>query len=736
MATPTGALFNDPRAKPLSTSGQFQSGCYYCFFNTLTTTSALVYSDGFLTTPLSQPAPASVNPVAGTVAAGDGRFVPIYMDPTVIYRVQLYNAAGVLLEDTDPYIPPQSGLSFAQFDITPAEIAAGVIPVNKTYPPADVRRYGADPTGATECSAAFETAWAAYKTIYAPTGTYLVNPINPPSTQYQRTLYGDGSGTNRTLLIANGQDDVVQLSNSSVTQHTFVLRDLGIQGPGTQTTITFTAAVLAGATSATLATPWALSTTTWPVTFSDGETRRVTLTNGTLTAVWTGGLGNNCTSIATTGGSGLKIPINASFPIANLTVSDVTVNSMGGPGICDHNGCFDSQYLRVQVNNCLDNQFDILGGNTNTFIGCYAQGIPVAGKAGYRIHGGRPTMIGCNGINGAGALGLSQYGYVFSDIVGEDGRSSFCVPTMIGCNCEDATVAGVRNKNSGCIFIDTTILAPTANYPVTFTGAFGGGETSGTLSAPWPHLGGQYYVGFSNGDVRIVAVVNGATTASWPTGLSGAATSSAATNSVCLTVDSVNEPGWCNNINVLIQSKGSTLANGTGIHTRSNNNPFYFAGNQVGPSLSFFDDTGQTLYSFGAMGKAVTVAAGRQGMGFGDSVFENGIVATQYADTRATIPYSASMTPDATAGNIQEITANNAIAFTIKAPTGLINGQKFTLVIKNSSGGAMGAATFNAIYHNAGAFTNPGNGNNRSITYYYNNSVLYETGRTAADVAN
>jgi hypothetical protein len=94
MTTPTGILFYDPQAKPLSTLGQFQAGCYLLFYETQTTTPADVYADGALTTPLGQP----------VIADGNGRFVQIYMDPAVIYRVQLYSAAAVLLEDTDPYV--------------------------------------------------------------------------------------------------------------------------------------------------------------------------------------------------------------------------------------------------------------------------------------------------------------------------------------------------------------------------------------------------------------------------------------------------------------------------------------------------------------------------------------------------------------------------------------------------------------------------------------------------------
>jgi len=413
---------------------------------------------------------------------------------------------------------------------------------------------------------------------------------------------------------------------------------------------------------------------------------------------------------------------------------------MGGPGVLDHNGCFTSQYIRVQVNNCLDNQFDIKGGNTDLFQGCYAEGVPTAGKCGYRIHGGRPTMEGCNGIGIAGVVSSvaihAQYGYVFSDNTTEDGVTSFCMPTLIGCNCEDAMVIGIRNKNGGVFGLNTTILAPSADVAVTFTGAFSGTETSGTLSAAWPGLSGPYYVEWSSGDVRIVVLTNGATTATWTTGLSTSATANANTNTVDLLVDSVNEPGWCNNTNVLLGTKGATLANGTGLHTRSANAPFYLSGNQVTASYSFYNDTGANLTTMGSISKASTIASLRYGQTFGDTVFNAGLVATQRMDTRETVAYSASMTPDATAGNIHEITANNGTGFTINVPSGAVNGQWTTIVIKNTSGGSLGTITWGAGYHLAGAYTAAATGNNRAVTFYYNNSVWYETSRAAADVAN
>ena len=66
--------------------------------------------------------------------------------------------------------------------------------------------------------------------------------------------------------------------------------------------ITLTGALLAGATSGTLSAVWTYPTTTSNVTFSDGEVRGVTLTNGATTATWTIGLTAGVSAAATVSG--------------------------------------------------------------------------------------------------------------------------------------------------------------------------------------------------------------------------------------------------------------------------------------------------------------------------------------------------------------------------------------------------------------------------------------------------
>jgi hypothetical protein len=182
MTTPSGILFTDPQVKPFSTAGLQQPGCYLCFFLTGTTTAQNVYADGLLSTPLSQPTPGSVNPTAGTVADSAGRFVPIYLNPSITYRVQLYSAAGVKLEDTDPYVVPTSLAGV--FPQIQSEINALITPVT-SYPYGDIRRYGIvpnDSSKATSNTSALVTLCSPLK--QGPVGNFYFPAITGADTYY------------------------------------------------------------------------------------------------------------------------------------------------------------------------------------------------------------------------------------------------------------------------------------------------------------------------------------------------------------------------------------------------------------------------------------------------------------------------------------------------------------------------------------------------------------------------
>lgn len=97
MPLPSGVRFVGPQNKPLSTLGAPQPLCVRKFFLPDGVTVAPVYSDALLQNAIAQPITADAN----------GRFQPIYLDTTVIYRAQLFAAGGITqLEDANPCAVP------------------------------------------------------------------------------------------------------------------------------------------------------------------------------------------------------------------------------------------------------------------------------------------------------------------------------------------------------------------------------------------------------------------------------------------------------------------------------------------------------------------------------------------------------------------------------------------------------------------------------------------------------
>lgn len=103
----TGQLFYDPIARPLSASGTSLPGGYYNFYVSGTTNPAQVYQDAGITLPYPAASLNGSSPLYSVIQAdGTGAFQPIFLNPEVIYRVQLYSSTWGLIEDVDPYVPP------------------------------------------------------------------------------------------------------------------------------------------------------------------------------------------------------------------------------------------------------------------------------------------------------------------------------------------------------------------------------------------------------------------------------------------------------------------------------------------------------------------------------------------------------------------------------------------------------------------------------------------------------
>src|ERR1044071_8212502 len=83
------------------------------------------------------------------------------------------------------------------------------------------------------------------------------------------------------------------------------------------------------------------------------------------------------------------------------------------------------------------------------------------------------------------------------------------------------------------------------------------------------------------------------------------------------------------------------------------------------------------------------------------------------------LTYGTTVNTNLTLGNMCRLTVTDGVAFTMAKPTGMVDGQELYYMIINSSGGAMGAITWNGAFK-VEPFTNPANTKRRMLTFIYN----------------
>lgn len=110
-----------------------------------------------------------------------------------------------------------------------------------------------------------------------------------------------------------------------------------------------------------------------------------------------------------------------------------------------------------------------------------------------------------------------------------------------------------------------------------------------------------------------------------------------------------------------------------------------------------------------------------------------GIVSRQSRGIRA-IPYRANMTLDCSVAEVFTIAVTNARPYAIAAAN-QYPGQLIVLDVYNRTSGALGAATFGSGFK-ASAFTPPGPGAHRAVTFLSDGTNLREIAQTAHDVPN
>jgi hypothetical protein len=103
-----------------------------------------------------------------------------------------------------------------------------------------------------------------------------------------------------------------------------------------------------------------------------------------------------------------------------------------------------------------------------------------------------------------------------------------------------------------------------------------------------------------------------------------------------------------------------------------------------------------------------------------------------------TVTYSAAPVINAALGNAFVMTITDGNAIVVAAPTNPIGiGQIIWFTVRNASGGAHGALTWNAIFKTqATAFSAVADGFSRTVVFRWDGTNWVEMVRTAADVAN
>jgi Pectate lyase superfamily protein len=147
-------------------------------------------------------------------------------------RVHRRDLAKTLLAsvaaDLTSEAPAQAGDRRA-YPRTPAEISAHVTPVNTDFPPHDVLRYGADPSGIQSSQAAFAAAIATALVssggcVRVPCGTYLLQASLRGVLKATLRISGDGPGV--TTIIHTKDDHLFDFSLAEGQQGRLIVENL------------------------------------------------------------------------------------------------------------------------------------------------------------------------------------------------------------------------------------------------------------------------------------------------------------------------------------------------------------------------------------------------------------------------------------------------------------------------------------------------------------------------------
>jgi hypothetical protein len=193
-------------------------------FLSRTSTRAEIWKDSELTIPHTNPA----------VATSDGFFPPIYGAPGVDLKFIFTDADGGHPKEVDPATQltlTQEEIGTALYPITDAEQSATVVPVDKTYPPYDLRRYMVGDPATSDQTSAINSAVAAA----SQAGTHEVQlPDGVIRFDGQITLKNNvrlvGRGKNATTLKYFGTSIAINAVGTSASRLLSPIEDLTLDG--------------------------------------------------------------------------------------------------------------------------------------------------------------------------------------------------------------------------------------------------------------------------------------------------------------------------------------------------------------------------------------------------------------------------------------------------------------------------------------------------------------------------
>lgn len=630
---------------------------------------------------------------ANGVAAG-GASAAVWGDPSLTYKFVWAPA-----NDTDPPSSPIRTIDNITFPIslgflqvltsqpilasyarTAAEIAAGVTPVNYAYAPGDVRRYGATGNGSTDDSTSFANAALVSGThpmlIPWTAGGYKVtSPFVLPA---NATMQGIGLGRPQLFATANGSHICSGVAGGPIT-----ISNIRFLGSSATTPPSFN---FGGFSSQSTGLVAIANCTDVRIIDCEFSTFYNCLSVNGCTRVWIHRNWTfNCLSTGILCGSTTRFEIEFN-DIDNNSAQTGAAVAYGVQCTGNQAGSLPAQYNSVSFNRIRNiPSWDAIGTHD-------IDGLRVIGNDIRNVRHGidighlvttnvvENIIVANNYIEGTG---VDTYGGVGQEIGAILIAGVDSTHRVLGATVTGNLIRGFFNVNgmvgagngAGCICVAHTDDANVTGNVIT------GGGTGNT-----PQSTGIFVQGTCN---RLTIASNSVQGQSYPRG--GIRLQNVVADIVAITGNS-------------------------GLQTTSSNNHLLITGSTIS-ALAIDNNPTNSVAPISIVTSTYTMAGPR---------------ASRVA---VTVPYSASMSFEAGLGNIFEITATNGTAFSISNPLDPVIGQRITLRIINASGGALGAVTFGTQFKMS-AWTQPANGNSRSVDLEYNGTNWYQVGQTGVDIPN